>query len=92
MRDDVQQTDIYQVCEYARKRGTHEVVLLYPQYRGEERKDDIHFAYSEGSGVHIKVRFARLPFVYEKEADVEAAIREAILRLFDIQSSCIDVA
>ena len=61
------QTDIYQMCEYARKQGQSDVYLLYPMYRYEEKEPDFPIGISSGAGGDIRIHFIRLPFVFEKE-------------------------
>lgn len=66
------QTDVYQVCEYARKRGLSDVFLLYPQYRFEDLDNSrpIGVSKSNGNGKDINIHFVRLPFVFEKDENL----------------------
>ena len=78
------QTDVYQVCEYARKRGLSDVYLLYPQYRYEE-PDNIKpmgISSSYGNGRDIRIHFVRLPFVFEdNENMIKERLKDTILDL-----------
>ena len=51
------QTDIYQVCEYARKRGLKDVFLLYPMYRYEDVEPDFPVGKSKSLGNSEKYTF-----------------------------------
>ena len=70
--DEPKQTDVYQVCEYARKRGLSDVFLLYPQYRYEDVDNSrpIGISKSYGNGKDISIHFVRLPFVFEENEDL----------------------
>ncbi len=73
------QGDVYQVCEYARKRGASEVYLLYPQYRFEEVDSSYPVATSKGAGGDIFIHFVRLPFIFEEdETMTKNALRSVI--------------
>lgn len=62
------QTDIYQVCEYARKRGIKDVYLLYPMYRYEEKEPQNPIGVSKDPNGVINVHFVRLPFIFEENS------------------------
>ncbi len=57
------QTDIYQVCKYARKRGISDLYLLYPMFRAEQEEPYLHVGRSLGEFGNINIYFVRLPFV-----------------------------
>ena len=61
------QGDVYQVCEYARKRGASDVYLLYPQFRFEDVDTSFPIAKSGGAGGDIFIHFVRLPFIFEED-------------------------
>lgn len=63
------QEDVYQVCEYARKRGASQVYLLYPQFRFEDVDTSYPVARSSGVGGDIYIHFVRLPFVFEEDME-----------------------
>ena len=48
--EESEQADIYQVCEYVRKRNIHDVYILYPMYRYEATEPD----YLIGKSKNIK--------------------------------------
>ena len=61
------QGDVYQVCEYARKRGATDVYLLYPQFRFEDVDTSFPIAKSGRAGGDIFIHFVRLPFIFEED-------------------------
>lgn len=63
VREEPSQVDIYQVCEYARRRALTDVFLLYPMYRFENPEP--HFPV--GKSGEINIHFIRLPFVFEAD-------------------------
>ena len=67
--EEPKQTDIYQVCEYARKRNIGDVFLLYPMYRYEETEPHYPIGKSQGDSGEINIHFIRLPFVFEDDTD-----------------------
>lgn len=72
VREEPSQSDINQVCEYARKRGLSDVYLLYPQYRYED-VDNVRprgVSLSHGNGLDINIHFVRLPFIFEEDENV----------------------
>ena len=75
-------TDIYQVCEYARKRGLSDVYLLYPQYRFEELETVTPkgISYSHGNGLDICIHFVRLPFIFEDDENSVKKNLEKVLK------------
>lgn len=64
------QTDVYQVCEYARKRGLNDVYLLYPMYRYEDLEPDFPIGISKDTTGCINVHFIRLPFIFEDDVSI----------------------
>lgn len=74
------QSDIYQVCEYARKRGISDVYLFYPMYRLEENEPYFPKCVSG----NIKIHFFRVPFVFENDNyDVKKMLKEKIIEMVD---------
>ena len=73
--EEPKQTDIYQVCEYARKRNIRDVYLLYPMYRYEENEPYFPVGKSQGQNGDINIHFIRLPFIFEKD---ESTLREQL--------------
>ncbi len=68
--EEPKQTDVYQVCEYARKRGTSDVYLLYPMFRAEyENEPYFPIGRSLGEFGDINIHFVRLPFIFEDDED-----------------------
>ena len=43
--NEAKQGDLYQVLEYARKRGIQDVYLLYPMYRYEDKEEERNYGY-----------------------------------------------
>ena len=75
------QTDIYQVCEYARKRKVSDVYLLYPMYRYEDTEP--HFPV--GKSQDINIHFIRLPFIFEEDSDrVKTQLTAVIKQILEI--------
>lgn len=79
IREEPNQTDIYQVCEYARRRGLTDVFLLYPMYRFE----NLEPYYPLGKSGDINIHFVRLPFVFEEDVyktktNLEIVIKEIL--------------
>lgn len=82
------QTDVYQVCEYARKRGLSDVFLLYPQYRYEDIDSSrpIGISKSNGNGKDINIHFVRLPFVFEQDEDlVKKRLSSVIMDILNVK-------
>ncbi len=79
------QGDVYQVCEYARKRGASDVYLLYPQFRFEDVDKSYPVAKSSGIGGNIYIHFVRLPFIFEENIEqTKANLRNVILDILKI--------
>ena len=77
------QLDIYQVCEYARKRDIEDVYLLYPMYRLEEKEPIFPIGISNSPKGKINVNFIRIPFVFdEDEEKIRSQMKEIIDQLF----------
>lgn len=83
--EEAKQTDIYQVCEYARKRGISEVYLLYPMFRYEENEPHFPVGRSQGAFGDINIHFVRLPFLFEDdEVKGKEQLADVIKRIFEI--------
>ena len=83
VNEETHQGDVYQVCEYARKRGASEVFLLYPMYRYEEKELTFPTGKSSGPGGDINIHFIRLPFIFEKdEQKTKKQLRAVIEDIF----------
>ena len=67
--EEPKQTDIYQVCEYARKRNITDVYLLYPMFRYEDLEPHYPVGKSQGASGDINIYFVRLPFIFEDDID-----------------------
>ena len=84
--EEPKQTDIYQVCEYARKRNITDVYLLYPMFRYEENEPTFPVGKSKGKQGNINIHFIRLPFVFEDdEENTKQMLRKVILDIFGIK-------
>ena len=85
VNEETHQGDVYQVCEYARKRGASEVFLLYPMYRYEEKELIFPTGKSSGPNGDINIHFVRLPFVFEEdEQKTKEQLREVIETIFEL--------
>lgn len=85
VNEETHQGDVYQVCEYARKRGVSEVFLLYPMYRYEEKKLTSPAGKSSGLSGDINIHFIRLPFIFEEDAQkTKEQLKEVIETIFDL--------
>lgn len=86
--EEPKQTDIYQVCEYARKRNISDVYLLYPMFRYEENEPHFPIGKSQGATGDINIHFVRLPFIFEdNEAKVKRQLRDVICSILDINNN-----
>ena len=84
--EEPKQTDIYQVCEYARKRDISDVYLLYPLYRYEDNEPSFPMGISKSPKGDINIHFIRLPFIYEEdETKVENMLKEVIEQVLDLK-------
>lgn len=83
--EEPKQTDIYQVCEYARKRNINDVYLLYPMYRYEEKEPAFPIGVSKSPSGDINVHFIRMPFIFEdNEAKTKQQLTDVIKQVFAI--------
>ena len=82
------QTDIYQVLEYARKRGLNDVFLLYPMFRYEDAEHGHPIGISKDEkGNAINVHFVRVPFVFEEnDNSTKKQLTDVILSIFGIDA------
>ena len=82
--DEVSQSDLYQVIEYAAHRDLSKVYLLYPMYRLEEEEpSDVVLERVSQSGHYIDVYIVRLPFVFEADIEVtKSQLARSIKRIF----------
>lgn len=78
------QTDIYQVCEYARKRNIGDVYLLYPMYRYEEKEVSFPTGVSRSPSGDINVHFIRIPFIFEDDEKIKNQLQEVIKQIFSL--------
>ena len=85
--NDISQGDLYQVREYAAKRGLKDAYLLYPLFRYEENEPSSPVL--KGTIIvdekkhEINVHIIRLPFIFEENDNtVEANLRKAIDGIF----------
>lgn len=82
---EVNQGDLYQVLEYARKRDVIDVYLLYPMYRYEENEGAFPYAVSESSSGNINVHFIRIPFIFEEDEEkTKQQLSDVIEQIFKI--------
>lgn len=85
--EEPKQTDIYQVCEYARKRNISDVYLLYPLFRYEKNEPTFPIGISKSPMGDIIVHFIRVPFIFEEDEDrTRDMLKEVIMDLFNIQT------
>ena len=85
INNEVKQGDLYQVLEYARKRGIDDVYLIYPMYRYEEKEPEFPIAISESPSGDINVHFIRIPFIFEEDEDnTKDQLAYVIKSVFDI--------
>ena len=81
LKREANQTDLYQLFEYARKRNQDNVYLLYPMFRYENREVDFPVAISDD----IKLHFIRVPFIFEEDEEkTKEELRKVIMSLFKI--------
>jgi 5-methylcytosine-specific restriction endonuclease McrBC regulatory subunit McrC len=84
--EEPKQTDIYQVCEYARKRNISDVYLLYPMFRYEDNEPTFPIGKSKGDQGDINIHFIRLPFVFEDDEEyTKDMLRWVILDIFNLK-------
>ena len=83
--EEPKQMDIYQVCEYARKRNVSDVYLLYPLYRYEGNEPHFPVGKSQGDSGDINIHFIRLPFVFENDIDAtKKQLSDVIKTIFGV--------
>lgn len=83
--EEPKQTDIYQVCEYARKRNINDVFLLYPMYRYEDEEPYFPIGKSQGASGVINIHFVRLPFIFEDDyTNVRNQLTNVIKRILSL--------
>ena len=82
--NEVAQSDLYQVIEYASHRDLDKAYLLYPMYRFEETEpSDVVLERKSVSGKQVFVHLVRLPFVFEDDCNtVNENLRKSILKIF----------
>lgn len=81
VREEPKQTDIYQVCEYARKRGLVDVFLLYPMFRYEDVEPYYPVGISRSPKGDINIHFVRLPFIFEDNEDIREKLKEIVMEI-----------
>lgn len=87
VREEPKQTDIYQVCEYARKRGIQDAYLLYPMYRYEDRETIFPVGISPSPSGDIRIHFIRVPFVFEEDSEkMKEQLKSIILDIIGIDA------
>lgn len=71
VKDDIKQSDLYQMIAYALKWNTNKVCLIYPQYLGEE-VDSIRpiLKFEYGNNQSIAIQIARVHFAVQDENDI----------------------
>lgn len=89
--EEPKQTDIYQVCEYARKRDISDVYLLYPMFRYEENEPTYPIGKSQGASGDINIHFVRLPFIFEEdETKTKNMLRNVIEEILELKELSIN--
>ncbi|MGO4972405.1 McrC family protein [[Clostridium] aminophilum] len=84
--EEPKQTDIYQVCEYARKRNITDVYLLYPMFRYEENEPSHPIGKSQGASGDINIHFVRLPFIFEDDEEkVKMQLKKVIEDILQLE-------
>lgn len=70
LKEEISQSDLYQMVSYAVKRGVSDVYLLYPLFRSEENEPVFPVAtINLNSGSQIRIHLVRLPFVFEEDIE-----------------------
>lgn len=83
--EEPKQTDIYQICEYARKRNVADVYLLYPMYRYEETEPFYPVGKSQDANGSINIHFVRMPFIFEENEDcLKQQLRNVIVDVMNL--------
>ena len=86
--DEIKQSDIYQVCEYARKRGLEDVYLLYPMFNLEDNEPNFPKGISKDKTekFDINVHFVRLPFVFNDDIEItKNRLKNVINRILNVE-------
>ncbi len=87
LTSEINQNDLYQILEYARKHGVSDVFLLYPMYRFEKQEPLFPVAISESPSGSINVHPIRLPFVFEEDDDsIKNELRSVLLSIMGIEA------
>ena len=86
IRNEISQSDLYQMCEYARKRGVNDVYLLYPMNRYEDPENDFPCGISKSPTGNIFIHFIRIPFIFEENdfEELKKKLKRTILKIFDV--------
>ncbi len=86
INSEVQQHDVYQVCEYARVRGASDVYLLYPMFRYEDNEPENPCGESSGVDKTINIHFVRLPFIFEDDTErVRKQLAAVIMKILNMK-------
>ena len=84
--EETNETDVYQVCEYARNLGLSDVYLLYPMYRFEEKENAFPVGESKDPKGIINVHLIRLPYVFEEdEEDTKNQLKDVLIDIFEVE-------
>lgn len=79
--NEVSQSDLYQIIEYAAQRDLDKAYLLYPMYRLEdEEPSDVILERVSNAGDKIDIHIVRLPFVFEVDVDVTKNLLTKFIR------------
>ncbi len=91
VNNETKQGDVYQVCEYARKRNINDVYLLYPMFRYEENEPDFPVGVSEDANGNINVHFIRLPFIFEEDENrIRRMLAYTIKGIFGVKEAKVE--
>lgn len=82
--DEISQSDLYQLIEYATQRDVDSAYLLYPMYRFEsEEPKDVVLERKTPQGKVINIHVVRVPFIFEENEDVtKNNLTKTINRIF----------
>ena len=82
--DEVSQSDLYQVIEYAAHRDIDSAYLLYPMYRLEsDEPKDVVLKRQSVQGKTILVHIVRVPFIFEDDSNkTKNLLSRSIKRIF----------
>ena len=86
--DNVEQKDLYQIAEYAVKRGLNDGYLLYPLFRKEDLEPSVPNLIQkitiDGLEHSITIHLVRLPFVFEDDIEkVKNNLKTVIESIFN---------